>query len=1146
MRKLYLLFCIGLVCFRSSSQAQKIPNSLLWRISGNGLQKPSYLYGTLHLTDERIFNFGDSLYSAIEKSDGFAIEVNPDDMTPYIVDLVKREIKNGKLIKDMMNEKEFKKYSTQLSKKLNKPADHITSHDIFREKNKWLEDGYRKGKMETIVDAYLFDIARRQGKWTGGVEDMSDQAGLIDNLIDESDIKQIALSDKANSKNEIEQMTQVYINSDLNSVDSMINFTDSSYRDALLIKRNKKMARRMDSLAHVRAMVFAVGTAHLPGAEGLIKLLRSRGFNVEPVFYSKKIKSSDYTFHEVDIPWTKVDDPNGYYHVNMPGKPGDIEMYGLLEMKMYFNIFNSTGYLVASINVPHEKKNVDSMLQLFATNVFKERKLKSAKDITINNISGKELESRDMEGYKHGYILYKNNVIYLVVGFATTENVKPLAELKKFLASYQPVEKSLTTDANIFTYVDSAFSFKIDLPSKPQSGADLVQSTDKSIKSNLMVCVDQQSGSYFLFGVNQAAPGYSITNDSATLRNIHDNVIKKYSNIKSDTTYVKNNHRVLEFEGHIPSAGVNAKIYYEFRGNRWYGLVAMYGSDEPKPIVSRFMESFTLLDYPASSWAKRVPADSLFTIWGPSPIRYRSTKDTVDVYSSDAYEMYDGSRGTTYEVVIEDMGKYFWQTSDTSFWNKLEKSSITYKDTLLSKKYVQSGNLKGVEIVKKEKGSFNIIRKRTFLFGDTAYTLVVTEAEENSNDKNINKFFDDFTFNKPAPVSNLKVSKAKILLEDLLSKDSATRSKAYDALKIAPFQKSELPMLHEALLKKYIDTENDYQSTNSLIVHKLADLKDNSSLDFAKKNYALVSDSNVKNILLQLIAEYKTKENYVDLLKLLQQSPPVKELPYSFRNTLNDSLKLSATMFPGMLTLLKDTIMAPVVLFLAADLLDSNAISVDMIKPYSQDILKFAAFRYKKLSTHVDEYVYEDRHLIKVLGKINSPDCNSMLQKWLQLDKNYLRIKCVVALTENKQVVDPQVLLKLAKDKNYRLNLYDELKELKSQNLFPRQYLTQQYFAESMVYESAIEDDYEPNAITFIAQKIISFKGKKSRFFFFKVSYEEEEKTFHLGCAGPFDVDATKISSDKATGHLYYEEEYTQAKQEKQIAALIKSMEEDE
>jgi len=106
---LFLTFLIS-TCI---SNAQNLPSTLLWKISGNGLQKPSYLYGTMHLTDERIFNLGDSLYKAIETSDGFAIEINPDDLTELIIAEAKKNIMAARRIKDMLSEKEFKHISDQ-------------------------------------------------------------------------------------------------------------------------------------------------------------------------------------------------------------------------------------------------------------------------------------------------------------------------------------------------------------------------------------------------------------------------------------------------------------------------------------------------------------------------------------------------------------------------------------------------------------------------------------------------------------------------------------------------------------------------------------------------------------------------------------------------------------------------------------------------------------------------------------------------------------------------------------------------------------------------------------------------------------------------------------------------------------------------
>ncbi|MDX1956891.1 MAG: TraB/GumN family protein, partial [Chitinophagaceae bacterium] len=52
--------------------------SLFWEISGNGLKKPSYLFGTMHVRDNKAFDFSDSVLLKIDACEAFALEVHPD------------------------------------------------------------------------------------------------------------------------------------------------------------------------------------------------------------------------------------------------------------------------------------------------------------------------------------------------------------------------------------------------------------------------------------------------------------------------------------------------------------------------------------------------------------------------------------------------------------------------------------------------------------------------------------------------------------------------------------------------------------------------------------------------------------------------------------------------------------------------------------------------------------------------------------------------------------------------------------------------------------------------------------------------------------------------------------------------------------
>src|SRR3954467_7797337 len=82
---LTIVATLGLAACSSSSKtsvnsAAANPNTLLWRISGKNLQKPSYLFGTMHMICANDIELSDSLKSAISASDKVYLELDMDDM----------------------------------------------------------------------------------------------------------------------------------------------------------------------------------------------------------------------------------------------------------------------------------------------------------------------------------------------------------------------------------------------------------------------------------------------------------------------------------------------------------------------------------------------------------------------------------------------------------------------------------------------------------------------------------------------------------------------------------------------------------------------------------------------------------------------------------------------------------------------------------------------------------------------------------------------------------------------------------------------------------------------------------------------------------------------------------------------------------
>ncbi|HET9744658.1 MAG TPA: hypothetical protein VFP97_03030 [Chitinophagaceae bacterium] len=55
MKRLTLTHLLLITCILAHAQQTKTTNTLLWRITGKELTRPSYLYGTIHLMDKKVF-----------------------------------------------------------------------------------------------------------------------------------------------------------------------------------------------------------------------------------------------------------------------------------------------------------------------------------------------------------------------------------------------------------------------------------------------------------------------------------------------------------------------------------------------------------------------------------------------------------------------------------------------------------------------------------------------------------------------------------------------------------------------------------------------------------------------------------------------------------------------------------------------------------------------------------------------------------------------------------------------------------------------------------------------------------------------------------------------------------------------------------
>ncbi len=720
--------------------------------------------------------------------------------------------------------------------------------------------------------------------------------------------------------------------------------------------------------------------------------------------------------------------------------------------------------------------------------------------------------------------------------------------MTNFFSSFKIKNSKPDSPGTSFVFTDSVLAYTVELPEKPEIFKEATADKKKDgIRSVVYSDVDNQQGAYLFFGVNTVLPGMYIDNDSVSLESLKTTIKKKTDSVITDSLYFKNNYRVLQYSGYVKQGGLTMDTRYFMRGNRWYALVAMYNALKPHTHADRFLQSFSMLDYPSATWRKITSSDKFCSTWSPGEMASAERDSTDDPSIDIKYNSFDSTRSDSYAIIGFHFDPNFWSTSDSAFWADRISARINYSDSLISKKPIVNGDARGWEFVRLRHGSSMYQRFRLLLFGNRVYSIFASKPKPDVYDKNTNRFFEDFRFNKAMPATTLFESKARVLLNNLFSKDSATAVAAIQYLDRAPFGKKDLPCLHEALVRTGITGNEELSVTSAYyrIKSHIISINDSSSFYFASGHYATMADSSydIKNALLDIMCSFPSTARFDTMITLLTASPPHAALSYKFIRALKDTAALAVLFAPRLLPLLKDSFVQASLINVCASLVDSNLLGIKSLLPYETSIVQCAMRRIKKLHTDADDYNLNDESIVELLGLLKTPAGNAALRKWLTVKNNFQKIRAVMALLKNKQSVDINLYTSIAADKASRLTLYRALKEIHKESLFPLAYKTQKMFGQSAVYDIAAEDE-DPSSVIFLSGEIINFKGKRSRFYFYKVAYPSEDAgSTYLGCAGPYDIEAHLAGNADVHAGIYSNEEFDAKKLNEQKKMLIKQME---
>ncbi len=291
MPRISALFLLSLLSLSVFSQEEKENNTLLWKISGNGLEKPSYLFGTIHMLCAEDAVLSNNMKKVIRNCDEVYFEVDMDNLFEMAGALGKMKMLGDTTLRDLLNEADYekvKKYFEGKSSML--PFAMLETFKPMLAAST-LQESAMPCDNTAMMEQVIMQEAKSADKKIRGLETMAYQAGVLDSIPYRLQAQQLVMYIDSAGKSDgdvkmLEEMFAAYRSQDLRKLEELMVETDAAmaaFTDIMLYHRNQNWVKKLKELLPERSLLIAVGAGHLPGEKGVISLLRKEGYKVTPV-----------------------------------------------------------------------------------------------------------------------------------------------------------------------------------------------------------------------------------------------------------------------------------------------------------------------------------------------------------------------------------------------------------------------------------------------------------------------------------------------------------------------------------------------------------------------------------------------------------------------------------------------------------------------------------------------------------------------------------------------------------------------------------------------------------------------------------------------------------------------------------------------
>ena len=297
LRHALIVLALGLLLLgRAAAAGDEMPygHGVLWKLERGGVA-PNYLFGTIHITDERVLRLPDEVAQAFDGARSATFEVIMTD--ELRLRLARAMIAPPDRALDRVLDPALYRDAMAAGARYGFAPEHL------RYFKPWAlamflsvpQAEFARSAMGALpLDQALQDRARAQGKPVYQLETGTEQIALFNELTEADQLAMLESAIQDNARIEIlfEDLTARYLARDVGGIHRDMIQQSKSMDDQLVKmfllrfneERNLTMVRRMAARLGEGGAFIAIGALHLPGETGLLSLLAAQGYQISRVY----------------------------------------------------------------------------------------------------------------------------------------------------------------------------------------------------------------------------------------------------------------------------------------------------------------------------------------------------------------------------------------------------------------------------------------------------------------------------------------------------------------------------------------------------------------------------------------------------------------------------------------------------------------------------------------------------------------------------------------------------------------------------------------------------------------------------------------------------------------------------------------------